>query len=123
METTPQCSKHIKNDSFANTEDETLLPGLPDDLAQHCLSFLSPSLISVCHPWRRLLASLLSFFPSLNALLSPSEIPTRRNLGDCAPQNSIQFFSFDPLSSTWRTFPSLPQDPPLHLLPRQSATI
>ncbi|XVE90334.1 hypothetical protein DITRI_Ditri20bG0069100 [Diplodiscus trichospermus] len=120
MGTSPQCSKHTKNDSFANTEDETLLPGLPDDLTQRCLSFVSPSLIfSVCRPWRRLLYSP-SFPPffSLYALLSPSEIPTRRNLGEGTPQKSIQFFSFDPLSSAWRPLPSPPQNPPLHLLHR-----
>ncbi|XVF06770.1 hypothetical protein REPUB_Repub06bG0079400 [Reevesia pubescens] len=116
METTPdQCSKKTKNDFF-----ETLFPGLPDDLAQRCLFSLPHSLLfSICHPWRRLLYSP-SFPPffSLNALLSPSQNPTTRNLGEVAPQNSIQFFSFDPLSSTWEPLPTPPQNPPLHLLHR-----
>ncbi|XP_022744780.1 F-box/kelch-repeat protein SKIP25-like [Durio zibethinus] len=117
METAPQCSKQTKNDSFDNTEDETLLSGLPDDLAQLCLSSVSPSLLfSVCHAWRRLLYSP-SFPPffSLCALLSPLQIPT---LGEGSPQNSIEFFSFDPLSSAWKPLPSPPQNPPLHLLHR-----
>ncbi|XP_022747623.1 F-box/kelch-repeat protein SKIP25-like [Durio zibethinus] len=120
METTPQCSKQTKNDSLDETVGETLLPGLPDDLAQRCLSSLSPSLLfSVCHPWRRLLYSP-SFPPffSLYALLSPLQNPTTRNLGEVASQNSIEFFSFDPLSSAWRPLPRPPQNPPLHLLHR-----
>ncbi|XVF06766.1 hypothetical protein REPUB_Repub06bG0079000 [Reevesia pubescens] len=116
METTPdQCSKKTKNDFF-----ETLFPGLPDDLAQRFLFSLPPSLLfSICHPWRRLLYSP-SFPPffSLYALLSPSQNPTTRNLGEVAAQNSIQFFSFDPLSSTWGPLPTPPQNPPLHLLHR-----
>ena len=120
METTLQCSKQTKNDSFDDTDHETLLPGLPNDLAQRCLSSLSPSfLFSVCHPWRRLLYSP-SFPPffSLYALLFPSQNPTRRDPGEIALQNSIQFFSFDPLASTWRPLPSPPQNPLLHLLHR-----
>ncbi|XWS58653.1 hypothetical protein CRYUN_Cryun08bG0053000 [Craigia yunnanensis] len=120
METTPQCSKQTKNCSFDDTDGETLLPGLPDDLAQRCLSSQSPSLLfSVCHPWRRLLHSP-SFPPffSLYALLSPLQNPTRRNLGEVAPPNSIEFLSFDPLSSVWRPLPIPPQNPPLHLLHR-----
>ncbi|XVF30626.1 hypothetical protein REPUB_Repub16aG0074800 [Reevesia pubescens] len=125
METIPQCSKQTKNnDSFDHDIDhvETLLPGLPDDLAQRCLSSLSPSLLfSVCHLWRRLLYSP-SFPPffSLYAILSPLQNPTTRNLGEVviAPQNSTEFFSFDPLSSVWRPLPSPPQNPPLQLLHR-----
>ncbi|XWS57963.1 hypothetical protein CRYUN_Cryun09bG0218300 [Craigia yunnanensis] len=120
METTIKCCKKTKIDSFDNTDDETLLPGLPDDLAQRCLSSVSPSfLFSVCHPWRRFLYSP-SFPPffSLYVLLSPLQIPTRRSLEEGTPLNSIEFFSFDPLSSAWRPLPNPPQNPPLHLLHR-----
>ncbi|XWS42804.1 hypothetical protein CRYUN_Cryun16bG0045900 [Craigia yunnanensis] len=118
METTLQCRKQTENDSFDDTYHEILLPGLPDDLAERCLSSLSPSfLFSVCHPWRRLLYSP-SFPPffSLYALLFPLQNPTRTDPGEVAPQNSIEFFSFDPLSFAWRPLPSPPQNPPLHLL-------
>ncbi|XVE62385.1 hypothetical protein DITRI_Ditri06bG0114300 [Diplodiscus trichospermus] len=110
----------METNSLNDTDDETLLPGLPDDLAQRCLSSLSPSLLfSVCHQWRRLLYSP-SFPPffSIYALLSPLQNPTRRNLGEVSSQNSIQFFSFDPLSSAWTPLPTPPQNPPLHLLHR-----
>ncbi|XVF42753.1 hypothetical protein PTKIN_Ptkin01aG0389500 [Pterospermum kingtungense] len=117
METRAQCSKQHSH----NTEDETLLPGLPDDLARCCLSSLSPSLLfSVCHSWRRLLYSP-SFTPyfSLYALLSPLQIPITRSLAETStPHSSVEFFCFDPLSSAWRPLPSPPKNPPLHLLHR-----
>ncbi|MBA0618572.1 hypothetical protein Godav_027892 [Gossypium davidsonii] len=122
METTPQCTNPTLSDSFDDSENGTLLPGLPDDLAQRCLSSLSPSLLfSVCHPWRRLLyfPSFPPFF-SLYVLFSPLHGPTTTNPvpGGIDPQNSIEFFSFDPISSSWTTLPTPPQNPPLHLLHR-----
>ncbi|EOY10336.1 KAR-UP F-box 1, putative [Theobroma cacao] len=117
---TIQCSKRPKNGSFDDSDNETLLPGLPDDLAQLCLSSLFPSLLfSVCHSWRRLLYSP-SFPPffSLYALLSPLQNPTTISHEEVAHRNSIEFFSFDPLSAAWRPLPSPPQNPPLHLLHR-----
>ncbi|KAK8713115.1 hypothetical protein V6N13_148341 [Hibiscus sabdariffa] len=110
------------NDPIDDNENRSgaLLPGLPDDIAQRCLTCLSPSLIfSVCHPWRRLLYSP-SFPPffSLYALFYPHQNPTGRNLVQAVPQNSIQFLSFDPLSSSWTPLPTPPQNPPLHLLHR-----
>ncbi|OMP02725.1 Kelch-type beta propeller [Corchorus capsularis] len=127
METDSQCTKKTKNndsfdDNYYNTNDETLIPGLPDDLAQRCLSSVSPSLLySVCHPWRRLLYSpCFPPFFSLCALLSPLQNPNRsRNLGEASTHRySIEFFCFDPLSSAWTQLPSPPQNPPLHLLHR-----
>ncbi|KAK8593914.1 hypothetical protein V6N13_042533 [Hibiscus sabdariffa] len=121
METNPQCRNRTANDSFDDTDENgTLLPGLPDDLAQRCVSSLSPSLLfSVCHPWRRFLysPSCPPFF-SLYALLSPLQNPTPRDPGQVVPQNTVEFFSFDPISSSWTPLPSPPQDPPLHLLHR-----
>ncbi|KAL0393819.1 UNVERIFIED_CONTAM: F-box/kelch-repeat protein SKIP25 [Sesamum latifolium] len=55
---------------------EPLLPGLPDHVAQLCLSLVPPSLLfSICHSWRRLIYSP-SFPPflSLYALFLPTGI-------------------------------------------------
>ncbi|KAG4176132.1 hypothetical protein ERO13_A11G224600v2 [Gossypium hirsutum] len=122
MEITVQCCKQSKNDPFDDNDSEngTFLPGLPDDLAQRCLSSLSPSLLfSVCHSWRRLLYSP-SFPPffSLYALLSPLHNPTMALPREVVPQSTIVFFSFDPISSSWRSLPSPPQNPSFHLLRR-----
>ncbi|PQM40629.1 F-box/kelch-repeat protein SKIP25 [Prunus yedoensis var. nudiflora] len=93
---------------------QPLLPGLPDDVAQVCLSLVHPSvLFSVCSSWRRLIYS--SSFPpflSLYALLTSSSSP-----------NSIQFYSFDPLSSNWHALPATPPDPPLRLFLRHPSFI
>lgn len=82
-----------------------LIPGLPDHIAQLCLSSINPSLLfKVCHSWRRLIYSP-SFPPflSLYAILSP---PKSHHF------NSIQLHNFDPISNTWHTLPPPPQ--PLH---------
>ncbi|GLT73957.1 hypothetical protein SLA2020_457840 [Shorea laevis] len=87
-----------------------LIQGLPDHIAQLCLSHVHPSLLySVCHSWRRVLysPSFPSFF-SLYALFST----------DQCLANSIHFFSFDPISSKWDPLPPPPRDPPLRLLHR-----
>ncbi|KAJ9131844.1 hypothetical protein P3X46_034756 [Hevea brasiliensis] len=117
METIPKPSKETKEDSIDDIENELLLPGLPNHLAQICLSFLSPALLfSVCHAWRRLLYSH-SFPPffSLYVLVSP---PPNRKVDQVDAINSIQFLSLDPFSSKWQSLPSPPKDPPLHLLHR-----
>ncbi|CAN0840587.1 F-box/kelch-repeat protein SKIP25 [Linum grandiflorum] len=92
----------------------SLIPGLPDHLAQLCLSSLPPPLIfSVSTSWRSLLYSP-SFPPflSIYALLSSSD------------GNSIHFSSFDPLSSTWDPLPPPPPlHPPLRLLLRHPSFI
>ncbi|GMI64987.1 KAR-UP F-box 1 [Hibiscus trionum] len=124
METTRGSSKGAKNDPIDDNENGIgpVLPGLPDDIAQRCLSSLPPSLLfSVCHPWRRLLYSP-SFPPffSLYALLFPQQNRNAAvtNLAEIVPQNSIEFLSFDPISSSWKPLPTPPQNPPLHLLHR-----
>ncbi|KDP44243.1 hypothetical protein JCGZ_05710 [Jatropha curcas] len=95
-------------------EQSGLIPGLPDDVAQLCLSLVHPSLLySVCHSWRRLIYS--STFPpflSLYTVLSPTD----SKLGYYNSKNSTQFFSFDPISSKWDPLPPPPPDPPLRLL-------
>ncbi|TKY70153.1 F-box/kelch-repeat protein SKIP25 [Spatholobus suberectus] len=80
-------------------EQQPLIPGLPDHIAQLCLSPIHPSLLfSISHSWRRLIYSP-SFPPffSLYAILK---------------SHSIQFHNFDPISNTWR----LLSPPPLHHL-------
>uniref|UniRef100_A0A7N0V8G7 F-box domain-containing protein n=1 Tax=Kalanchoe fedtschenkoi TaxID=63787 RepID=A0A7N0V8G7_KALFE len=55
-------------------QEQGLIPGLPDHVAQLCLSSIHPTILySVSHSWRRLLTS--SSFPpylTLYALLSPA---------------------------------------------------
>ncbi|KAM0934447.1 putative kelch-type beta propeller, F-box-like domain superfamily [Dioscorea sansibarensis] len=97
---------------------QALLPGLPDHLAQQCLSLLPHSLLfSVCRSWRRLLYSP-SFPPflSLYALLShsnPSSSPSPDPELDLDP---IGFYAFDPISTTWTPLPPPPPDALLHRL-------
>ncbi|GFY92103.1 hypothetical protein Acr_08g0004990 [Actinidia rufa] len=107
-------SNHKKSSSDNKNEEYILLPGLPNHLAQLCLSPLHPSLLyTVCRSWRRLIYSP-SFPPffSLYALLSPRSP---------RPSNSIEFFSLDPVSSTWTPLPS--PSSPLHLLHRHPSFI
>ncbi|KAL2472264.1 F-box/kelch-repeat protein SKIP25 [Abeliophyllum distichum] len=94
---------------------QSLLPGLPHHIAQLCLFRVHPSILySVCHSWRRLIYSP-SFPPflSIYTLL----ISTQNQA------NSIQFFSFDPISNKWCSFPPPPPDPPLRFLFRHRSFI
>ncbi|EYU37467.1 hypothetical protein ABFS82_01G048400 [Erythranthe guttata] len=86
-----------------------LLPGLPDDVAQLCLSLVPPStLYSVCRSWRRLIyAPSFPPFLSLYALLSPTH--NHHHLS----ANPVHFFNFDPISCNWLPLP--PPPPPLRL--------
>ncbi|XP_010278872.1 PREDICTED: F-box/kelch-repeat protein SKIP25-like [Nelumbo nucifera] len=100
-------------------EDQTgydpLIPGLPDHLAQLCLSLVPPALLySVCRSWRRFIYS--SSFPPflcLYALLSRPTPTTTQSSVNQDQSNSIEFFSFDPISSTWDRLPPPPRDPSL----------
>ncbi|KAL7122535.1 hypothetical protein ACP275_01G050800 [Erythranthe tilingii] len=85
-----------------------LLPGLPDDVAQLCLSLVPPSTLnSVCRSWRRLIyAPSFPPFLSLYALLSPTQNHHHLSI------NPVQFFNFDPISCNWLP---LPPPPPLRL--------
>ncbi|KAL0550558.1 hypothetical protein IC582_015080 [Cucumis melo] len=101
---TPPSSKRNKL-ALHQHPSSPLLPGLPDHVAQFCLSHVPPSLLfSVSRSWRRLLYSP-SFppFSSLYALLSSSS-------------NSLDFFNFDPISSKWSPLPPPPNSPSSHLL-------
>ncbi|CAN1143979.1 F-box/kelch-repeat protein SKIP25 [Linum perenne] len=82
-------------------EQPPLIPGLPDHLAQICLSFLPPSLIyAVSTSWRRLLYS-----PSFPPFLSLYAV-----LSSDSDSDSIHFSAYDPISSRWDPLPP----PPLH---------
>lgn len=110
-----QRRKLTQNDD--DHHQQPLLPGLPDHIAQACLSLVHPSILySVCRSWRRVIYTR-SFppFPSLYALLSSSS--------SSSLQNSIQFYNFDPISSSWRALPTTPPDPPLHLFLRHPSFI
>ncbi|KAI9083944.1 hypothetical protein K1719_034202 [Acacia pycnantha] len=94
---------------FLQSHAPPLIPGLPDHIAQLCLSLIHPSvLFSVCHSWRRLIYS-----PSFPPFLSLYAVLTCKAYSD-----SIHFYSFDPISSHWRTLPPPSPDPPLRILLR-----
>ncbi|KAK6947295.1 hypothetical protein RJ641_000768 [Dillenia turbinata] len=90
-----------------NNDHEPLIPGLPDHIAQICLSRVQnpTTLVSVCQSWRRLLYSpSFPAFLSLYAILSPQ-----------SHSSTCEFFSFDPISSNWLRLPPPPL-PHRHLL-------
>ncbi|KAL8504365.1 hypothetical protein ACS0TY_022912 [Phlomoides rotata] len=114
LSTTRSTAKRPKH----HHHQHSLLPGLPDHIAQLCLSLVPPSnLYSVCRSWRRLIYSP-SFPPflSLCALLLPSESENPQS-------NSVEFNSFDPISRKWHPLPPPPTDPPLRLLFRHQSFI
>ncbi|KAJ6715841.1 F-BOX/KELCH-REPEAT PROTEIN SKIP25 [Salix koriyanagi] len=116
----PTKRRKLITDHHHQHQEQPLIPGLPNDIAQLCLSLVHPStLYSVCHSWRRLIYSP-SFPPffSLYAMLSSTN--TSHNLSD---KNSIQFSYFDPISSRWDPLPPPPPDPPLHLILRHPSFI
>ncbi|GMI98082.1 KAR-UP F-box 1 [Hibiscus trionum] len=83
---------------------QPLIPGLPEHVAELCLSRVHPSLLySVCRSWRRLIYSpLFPPFPSLYTLFFSSS------------DNEIRLLNFDPISSNWESIPPPPN--PLRLL-------
>ncbi|XP_060211204.1 F-box/kelch-repeat protein SKIP25-like [Lycium barbarum] len=99
---------------------QSLIPGLPDNIAQICLSLVQEplTLYSVCQSWRRLVYSPL--FP----LFYPAYISERPST---LVKNSVEFANFDPISAKWQLLPPPPLDPPLRLLlrhlPIQSVSI
>ncbi|BAT99766.1 hypothetical protein VIGAN_10127800 [Vigna angularis var. angularis] len=97
-------SNNSKRRKHRQEQEHVLIAGLPDHIAQLCLSSVNPSLLfSISHSWRRLIYSP-SFPPffSLYAILSPSK-----------SHSFIEFHTFDPISHTWRI---LPRHPHLHHL-------
>ncbi|XP_065869025.1 F-box/kelch-repeat protein SKIP25 [Euphorbia lathyris] len=100
-------------------DQSTLIPGLPDHVAQLCLSRVPPSLLySVCYSWRRLI-----YTPSFPPFLSLYTILSSTNSENDVSNDSIQFFSFDPISSRWDLLPPPPPDPPLRLTLRHPSFI
>ncbi|XP_022868462.1 F-box/kelch-repeat protein SKIP25-like [Olea europaea var. sylvestris] len=88
----------------------SLLPGLPDDVAQICLSLVHPSILySVCHSWRRLIYS-----PSFPPFLSIYALCVSTKAVDQASYHSTsaEFSCFEPLSCKWLSLPP----PPLQFL-------
>ncbi|EXB70646.1 hypothetical protein L484_023831 [Morus notabilis] len=117
--------KNADQDSSSDTDDhDHLLQGLPNHLTHLCLSRTNPSnLYSVCRSWRRLIYS--PHFPpvfSLYAILSstPSLLPDHDHDHDHHEnqhdhqQNSIELYSLDPFSNSWKPLPPPPL--PLHFL-------
>ncbi|XP_042488546.1 F-box/kelch-repeat protein SKIP25 [Macadamia integrifolia] len=143
--------RHHQSSQQQQQQQQPLLPGLPDHLAQLCLSLVPPSLLySVCHSWRRLIYSpsfppFLSlytlFYSSSAAAATATDATTNsflRNQSHHPNQkqsNPIEFLSFDPISSKWNRLTPPPSDPdhgPLLLrhpsflsrnLPIQSVTV
>ncbi|XP_021609916.2 F-box/kelch-repeat protein SKIP25 [Manihot esculenta] len=100
-------------------EVSDLISGLPDHIAQLCLSFVQPSLLfSVCSSWRRLIYS-----PDFPPFLSLYTVLSSNQTDHSEHSNSIQFFNFDPISSRWDSLPPPPPDPPLRLLLRHPSFI
>ncbi|CAK9175660.1 unnamed protein product [Ilex paraguariensis] len=124
------CATAAADDSHKLTDsnnESTLLPGLPNHLAQLCLCSLHPSLLHrVCRSWRRFIysPSFPPFFSLYTLLSSKSPLPEPKNQDQDQNQlNPFQFFSLDPISSTWRRLPFPPSDPLLHLLHRHPSFI
>ncbi|KAL6970662.1 hypothetical protein U1Q18_030358 [Sarracenia purpurea var. burkii] len=103
-------TKRQKLGEQLDSNHDPLLPGVPDHIAQLCLSHVHPSLLySVSRSWQRLIYSP-SFppFPSLYALFLSTQPMSDQ-------PHPVEFFSFDPISSSsrWRSLPPPPLDPPL----------
>ncbi|KAM3192786.1 hypothetical protein ACQJBY_069782 [Aegilops geniculata] len=86
----------------SQAQSQPLLPGLPDHLAQLCLSTLPPRLMhAVCRPWRRLLyAPSFPPFLSLYALLED------------ASDGGASFAAYDPIAARWDGLPAPPMPSP-----------
>uniref|UniRef100_A0ACD6ACK5 Uncharacterized protein n=1 Tax=Avena sativa TaxID=4498 RepID=A0ACD6ACK5_AVESA len=91
-----------RNEAADAAPSQPLLPGLPDHLAQLCLSPLPPRILhAVCRPWRRLLyAPSFPPFLSLYALLEDA--------GD----GSASFAAYDPIAARWDALPAPPMPSP-----------
>ncbi|KAK9058197.1 hypothetical protein SSX86_023037 [Deinandra increscens subsp. villosa] len=98
-------------------EDPHLLPGLPNHLSQLILSTVRPSLLSaVCRRWRHLIYT--PHFPPFLSLYATVANNDTSHLSD-----SVDFFTFDPISATWHPLPPPTTVPPLRLLHRHPSFI
>ncbi|XP_060207957.1 F-box/kelch-repeat protein SKIP25-like [Lycium barbarum] len=132
---------------------QSLIPGLPDDIAQICLSLVQEplTLYSVCQSWRRLVYSppfppFLSIYSllkplqynNISSVISHVRSGERRMYADLTlilkdgetserpsaqVKNSVEFANFDPISAKWQLLPPPPLDPPLRLLLRHPSFI
>ncbi|KAB2055822.1 hypothetical protein ES319_A11G063800v1 [Gossypium barbadense] len=90
--------KLIAHYDHRHLQEQPLIPGLPDHVAELCLSRVHPSLLySVCRSWRRLI--YCPFFPPFRSFYA---------LFFSSSDNEIQLLSFDPMSSRWETVPPPP---------------
>lgn len=92
-------------DAEPEQEEQPLLPGLPDHLAQLCLAPLPPRLLhAVCRPWRRLLYS--PSFPPFLALYAV--------LDDAAAfaGSGVSFAAYDAVAGRWDELPAPPMPSP-----------
>ncbi|KAF5749124.1 F-box family protein [Tripterygium wilfordii] len=119
LETNNNNNKRRKHNP-QESQSQPLVPGLPDHIAQLCLSHVdNPSLLfSVSQSWRRLLYS-----PSFPPFLSIYTIFSSASETDEFNTNPIKFLAFDPLCSRWSNLPPPPTDPQLRLLLRHPAFI
>ncbi|KAJ8538432.1 hypothetical protein K7X08_027653 [Anisodus acutangulus] len=105
-------------------DHQSLIPGLPDHIAQICLNLVNPStLFCVCLSWRKLIysPSFPPFFSIYALLLSPkSSIDKTKHSAYFS--NSVEFAYFDPISSKWQLLPP-PPDPPLRFLVKHPSFI
>ncbi|KAF8772100.1 hypothetical protein HU200_006093 [Digitaria exilis] len=84
-------------------QEQPLLPGLPDHLAQLCLAPLTPRLLhAVCRPWRRLL-----YTPSFPPFLSLYAVL------DGGADAGVSFAAYDAIAGRWDDLPSPPSPPPM----------
>ncbi|CAA0838294.1 F-box/kelch-repeat protein SKIP25 [Striga hermonthica] len=113
-------STAIKLSHHGGDHHQSLLPGLPDDIAQLCLSLVSPSILySVCRSWRRLIYS--ASFPAYLSLYAVV-LPDGQSQLEATP-DPVDFYSFDPISRLWSSLPPPPSDPPPRFLFRHPAFI
>ncbi|CAN4077205.1 unnamed protein product [Withania somnifera] len=104
-------------------DHQSLIPGLPDHIAQICLNLVHPfTLFSVCHSWRKFAytPSFPPFFCIYTLLLATNE-ETKKTTSH---RNSVESACFDPISSKWELLPPPPpMDPPLRLLVKHPSFI
>ncbi|PHU08639.1 hypothetical protein BC332_20499 [Capsicum chinense] len=110
-------------------DQQSLIPGIPDHIAQEFLNSVHPfTLFSVCHSWRKLIHSP-SFLPylCLYSLLLPTKSSKDVSKTLATFTNSVEFACFDPISSKWMFLPPPPPppppDPPLRLLVKHPSFI
>ncbi|KAI3826874.1 hypothetical protein L1987_00933 [Smallanthus sonchifolius] len=115
--------KSTDTDDGQTTVDEPqLLPGLPNHLAQVILSTVRPSLLSaVCRQWRHLIYT--PCFPPFLSLYAIVANNNNNNIGKPHLSDSVDFFTFDPISSKWTILPPPVTDPPFRLLHRHPSFI